>query len=119
MDTKQSSELKVEEGRQHRLIQDTASALRSRDSLNIMSTHELKGVEEIIKMDGSGVLKTQVMTGIKDAKIQLERCKEAHLEYTLKKEQSTEEDKEWVEGVFKLYEDCNHKVYKYLCLRLN
>ena len=54
------------------------------------------------------------MTGIKDAKIQLERCKEAYLEYTLKKEQSTEEDKVWIEGVFKLYEECNHKIYKYL-----
>ena len=48
LDTKQSSELKFEEERQHRLIQDTASALRSRDSLNLMFTHELKDVRKLI-----------------------------------------------------------------------
>ena len=41
LDTKQSSE--IEEKRQ-----DTASALHSRDSLNLMFTHELKGIERMV-----------------------------------------------------------------------
>ena len=61
-------------------------------------------------MDITGVLKTQVMTALKDVKVQLEKCKSAHLDYISKKEDVTMDDNTWIEEVFKLYESYNTEI---------
>ena len=114
LETKQNVELKIQQEIQQQHSQNTAAALRNRDSLKLMLTHELTGIEEVIKMDDCEVLKMQVMTGIKDAKVFLDRCKEAHLNYISKKQQLSEEDNTWIKGNLQLYEKWNVKVYKYL-----
>ena len=49
-----------------------------------------------------------------NVKVQLEKCKSAHLDYISKKEDVTMDDNTWIEEVFKLYESYNTKVYQYL-----
>ena len=97
------------------MLEVIASAKRQRDTLKFMFTQELKGIEDFIKMDAGLVLKTQIIGGVKDAKTQLEKCKDAHLEYISVVSHSVPADENLcIEDVYTLYDNCNKRVYAYL-----
>ena len=76
---------------------------------------EIKGIEELIKIDKSNLLKTQIVAGTKDVKLQLEKCKESHTSLLFHLDvQHYEDENKWLEGIYTLYKELNNKVYKYI-----
>ena len=66
-------------------------------------------------MDEGGILKSQIVACMKDAKVQLEKCKDAHLDCISNVHTSRlADDNAWIEEIYSLYESCNQKVYTYL-----
>ena len=110
LETKQSYEVNLQKEKNNQ----STVLVHKRDPLKFMFTQELKGIVGFIEMDRGGVLKSQMVASMKDAKLQLERCKEAHLEYTSKVCSTGVEENVRIEDVYALYESCNRKVYTYL-----
>ena len=54
---------------------------KNRDASKLLLTQEIKGIEELIKMDKNKLMKSQVVAGVRDVKLQLEKCKDSHVSY--------------------------------------
>ena len=88
---------------------------KNRNASKILLQEEIKGVEELIKIDKSNLLKTQIILGAKDVKLQLEKCKELHTSLLCHLNVPHHEtENEWLEGVYVLHKELNNKVYKYI-----
>ena len=112
---KEATGLKVERSFIDQTTEKVDAASKRRESLKVIFMQEINGTTELIKMDKNGLLKSQVMAGVKDAKMYLEKCKEAHLVYTSSPgvERRATEDA-WINETYSHYVCLNQNVYKYL-----
>ena len=89
---------------------------RNRDSAKLLLIQEIKSTEDLMNMDENRLLKHQVMSSVKDVKLQIDKCKEMHMLYasavTVLDDDPT--INRWIEDIYKLYEVLNIKVYEYL-----
>ena len=83
-----------------------------RDMQNKIFQQEVHALEILIKADGDGTMKVQIAEGIRDVKLQLERCREAHMHY-LESLQTGEADNENIDGLHEIQSKVNRKVAEY------
>ena len=85
---------------------------KNRDASKLLLSQEIKGIEELIKMDKNKLLKSQVVAGVRDVKLQLEKCKVLYIANLGIAEGRRES--EWIENIYSLYENLNYKIYQYI-----
>ena len=107
--------LKIEQKVTEQLDANNLTISKNRTTAKALLIQDIKGVEELIKMDKNKLMKLQVLAGMKDVKCQLEKCKESHMLYmtNLSTEEGSAENK-WIEEVYRLYECLNRKIYEYV-----
>ena len=104
---------------EEKLIQESNEVVslcrKSRSASKILLQQEIKGIEELILIDKSNLLKSQIISGTKDVKLQLEKCKESHTSLLSHLEvQHHEAENKWLDGIYTLYKELNNKVYRYI-----
>ena len=108
-------ELQVMEEKSNQSKEAVQAAIFHRNSVHLMFQREIKSLTENINLDSIGVLKSQVVSDMKDVKSHLEKCKEAHLIYiSYRVSSSPEEENVWIENVQQEYDRCNRAMYSYL-----
>lgn len=109
------TKIKTEEKLYQESNEIISHCIKNRDASKILLQQEIKGIEELIKIDKSKLLKTQIIAGTKDVKLQLEKCKELHTSLLSHLDVHQHEDEnKWLEGIYILYKELNNKVYKYI-----
>ena len=73
--------LKIEQKVTEQLDANNLTISKNRTTAKALLIQDIKGVEELIKMDKNKLMKLQVLAGLKDVKCQLEKCKESHMLY--------------------------------------
>ena len=112
---KSTSDLKVKEELSVHQEESLRSALTQRNSLHFIFKQEIKNIQANIGRDTSGILKTQIMSDLKDLKPHLDKCQEAHLGYISHKPGlEVGEENEWIENIQASYDVCSQEVLEYL-----
>ena len=110
-----SDEMKLKKEMTTQCNEAIKSGLPHRDSLHLIFKQEIKILEQNLKRDTTGVLKHQILAGIKDVKVNLDKCKESQLSYIYHNSSvSTDNGQAWIEERQSEYNACNDQVFIYL-----
>ena len=100
----------VEEHLNHeKMVAECRKKKGIRDMHGKIFNQEIKALQELIIADADGLTKMRIEEALKDVRLQLERCREAHMCYL---DASTEEieDEKLIEKLYKVRSDINRKV---------
>ena len=81
-----------------------------RDMYGKLFHQEVNALEELMKLDEEGTMKTHIEETLKDVKLQLERCREAHVLFMDSSTRDAQaEDTAWIEELYRMRSEVNRK----------
>ena len=81
-----------------------------RDMYGKLFHQEVNGLEELMKLDEEGTMKTYIEETLNDVKLQLERCREAHMLFMDSSTRDAQaEDTGWMEELYRMRSEVNRK----------
>ena len=100
----------VEEHLNHeKMVAECRKKKGIRDMHGKIFNQEIKARQELIIADADGLMKMQIEEALKDVRLQLERCREAHMCYLVASTEEIEDEK-WIKKLYEERSDINRKV---------